>query len=343
MRIQPLESTPSMQLQPALPRFPPPPHDPREREHVLTLRGWEVRLFDDERFAYFVPRGLWHVQLWQPERGISVLTPSRLTRSAYELFPVAEWKRRVHGYRELVELIAENRSMSKTLAEYGGQKSTSISTARRLAEFLGDQMVKDKGLACKFIISAKPLGAPVTERAVPVAIFSAEESVKRTYLRKWLKDNSLIDFDLRSILDWNYYIERFGSVIQKLITIPAAMQKVSNPVPRIHHPDWLHVHCVVVLHTSGAVDAAELVVQQHGVVHHHRWRPQLRVCTDRGRCAGLVAVYLSVGWMFDFRLWSALLRGAELARECLVSYTRGEVRGRGEVEGGSDGGAQHRV
>ncbi|KAF8518703.1 hypothetical protein BU17DRAFT_90783 [Hysterangium stoloniferum] len=144
------------------------------------------------------------------------------------------------GDDELVELIAENRSMSKTLAEYGGQKSTSISTAKRLAEFLGDQMVKDKGLACKFIISGKPIGAPVTERAVPIAIFSAEESVKRTYLRKWLKDNSLANFDLRSILDWNYYIERLGSVIQKLITIPAAMQKVSNPVPRIRHPDWLH-------------------------------------------------------------------------------------------------------
>ncbi|KAI0826611.1 DUF1744-domain-containing protein [Trametes gibbosa] len=141
---------------------------------------------------------------------------------------------------ELVELIAENRSMSKTLAEYGGQKSTSISTARRLAEFLGDQMVKDKGLACKFIISAKPMGAPVTERAVPVAIFSAEEGVKRTYLRKWLKDNSLTNFELRSILDWEYYIDRLGSVIQKLITIPAAMQKVTNPVPRIRHPDWLH-------------------------------------------------------------------------------------------------------
>ena len=142
--------------------------------------------------------------------------------------------------QELVDLIAENRSMSKTLAEYAGQKSTSISTARRLAEFLGDQMVKDKGLACKFIISAKPHGAPVTERAVPVAIFSAEDSVKRTYLRKWLKDPGLANFDLRAILDWEYYIERLGSVIQKLITIPAAMQGVSNPVSRIKHPDWLH-------------------------------------------------------------------------------------------------------
>ena len=141
---------------------------------------------------------------------------------------------------ELVELIAENRSMSKTLAEYGGQKSTSISTARRLAEFLGNQMVKDKGLACKFVISAQPAGAPVTDRAVPVAIFSADEAVKRKYLRKWLKNNGLTNFELRSILDWDYYIERLGSVIQKLITIPAAMQKVANPVPRIHHPDWLH-------------------------------------------------------------------------------------------------------
>ncbi|KAF9240065.1 hypothetical protein BU15DRAFT_87792 [Melanogaster broomeanus] len=148
--------------------------------------------------------------------------------------------RRKRRQPELVELIAENRSMSKTLAEYGGQKSTSISTAKRLAEFLGDQMVKDKGLACKFIISAKPHGAPVTERAVPIAIFSAEESVKRTYLRKWLKDPGLTTFDLRGILDWEYYIERLGSVIQKLITIPAAMQGVSNPVPRIRHPDWLH-------------------------------------------------------------------------------------------------------
>jgi DNA polymerase epsilon subunit 1 len=35
---------------------------------------------------------------------------------------------------ELFDLIAENRSMSKKLEDYGSQKSTSISTARRLAE-----------------------------------------------------------------------------------------------------------------------------------------------------------------------------------------------------------------
>ncbi|KAK3385312.1 hypothetical protein B0H63DRAFT_181526 [Podospora didyma] len=139
---------------------------------------------------------------------------------------------------ELMELISENRSMSKTLEEYGTQKSTSITTAKRLADFLGEQMVKDKGLNCKFIICARPKAAPVTERAVPVAIFSADEDTKRAYLKKWLKEEP-VDTDVRALLDWDYYRDRLGSVIQKLITIPAALQKVRNPVPRIPHPDWL--------------------------------------------------------------------------------------------------------
>ena len=116
--------------------------------------------------------------------------------------------------------------MSKSLEEYGSQKSTSISTAKRLAEFLGDQMVKDKGLACRFIISRKPEGAPVTERAVPLAIFQTEDSIKHHYLRKWLKVPPNFDYDIRNILDWNYYIERLNSCIQKIITIPAALQGV---------------------------------------------------------------------------------------------------------------------
>ncbi|XP_029426854.1 DNA polymerase epsilon catalytic subunit A isoform X2 [Rhinatrema bivittatum] len=141
---------------------------------------------------------------------------------------------------ELFELISENRSMSRKLEDYGEQKSTSISTAKRLAEFLGDQMVKDAGLSCRYVISRKPEGSPVTERAIPLAIFQAENSVKKHFLRKWLKNSSLQDLDIRSILDWDYYIERLGSAIQKIITIPAALQQVKNPVPRVRHPDWLH-------------------------------------------------------------------------------------------------------
>ncbi|OAL46092.1 DNA polymeras-like protein epsilon [Pyrenochaeta sp. DS3sAY3a] len=139
---------------------------------------------------------------------------------------------------ELIDLIVENKNMTKTLEEYGSQKSTAITTAKRLAEFLGEQMVKDKGLNCKYIISKTPRNAPVTERAIPMSIFSAEESVKRYFLRKWMREDPG-EMDIRAVLDWDYYRERLASVIQKLITIPAAYQKVRNPVPRVPHPEWL--------------------------------------------------------------------------------------------------------
>ncbi|XP_055847285.1 DNA polymerase epsilon catalytic subunit 1 isoform X2 [Episyrphus balteatus] len=141
---------------------------------------------------------------------------------------------------ELFDLVSENRSMSKKLEDYGAQKSTSISTAKRLAEFLGDQMVKDAGLACKYVISKKPEGSPVTDRAIPLAIFQCEPSIRSCYLRRWLRDNTMGDADIREVLDWGYYIERLSGAIQKIITIPAAMQGLKNPVPRVLHPIWLH-------------------------------------------------------------------------------------------------------
>jgi hypothetical protein len=35
------------------------------------------------------------------------------------------------------------------------------------------------------------------------------------------------------------YSGRLGSAVQKIITIPAALQGLPNPVPRVEHPDWL--------------------------------------------------------------------------------------------------------
>lgn len=43
----------------------------------------------------------------------------------------------------------------------------------------------------------------------------------------------------RDVIDWEYYKERLGNAIQKIITIPAAMQSIKNPVPRVPHPEWL--------------------------------------------------------------------------------------------------------
>ncbi len=82
---------------------------------------------------------------------------------------------------ELFELISENRSMSRKLEDYGEHKSTSISTAKRLAEFLGDQMVKDAGLSCRYVISRKPEGSPVTERWEHVSVVLNCNNISQNY------------------------------------------------------------------------------------------------------------------------------------------------------------------
>ncbi len=78
--------------------------------------------------------------------------------------------------------------MSKALDEYEGRKSCAITTARRLAQFLGDERIKDKGLNCNYVIARRPDNLPTSDRAIPVAIFSTEPLVARTYLRKWCGD-----------------------------------------------------------------------------------------------------------------------------------------------------------
>ncbi|KAK1354606.1 DNA polymerase epsilon catalytic subunit [Heracleum sosnowskyi] len=139
---------------------------------------------------------------------------------------------------ELLDYISESSTMSKSLADYGTQKSCAVTTAKRLADFLGDTMVKDKGLRCQYVVACEPRGTPVSERAVPVALFETDAELIKFYVKKWCKISA--DVGIRSIIDWSYYKQRLSSAIQKIVTIPAAMQKVSNPVPRVIHPDWLH-------------------------------------------------------------------------------------------------------
>eukprot|EP01116_Phalansterium_solitarium_P016004 TRINITY_DN3613_c0_g1_i2.p1 TRINITY_DN3613_c0_g1~~TRINITY_DN3613_c0_g1_i2.p1 ORF type:complete len:1510 (-),score=589.87 TRINITY_DN3613_c0_g1_i2:2531-7060(-) len=140
---------------------------------------------------------------------------------------------------ELLELLTESSNMSRKLEEYGKAKSSAITTAKRLAELLGQDMIKDKGLNCSYVVSKKPPGAPVTERVIPTAIFSTPLAEQLHFLRKWCKDPGMTEVEVRDILDWAYYRERLGSCIQKIITIPAALQRVDNPVPRIQNPDWM--------------------------------------------------------------------------------------------------------
>ena len=116
---------------------------------LAELKGFEVKrrgelklikIFQQQIFKFFL------------EGTTLAETYAAVAKVANQWLDVLHSKGETLADEELIDLICENRSMSKTLEEYGTQKSTSITTAKRLADFLGEQMVKDKGLNCKYII-----------------------------------------------------------------------------------------------------------------------------------------------------------------------------------------------
>jgi hypothetical protein len=58
--------------------------------------------------------------------------------------------------------------MSKALEEYGDRKSCAVTTAKRLAQFLGDERIKDKGLACNYVVAT--CAAPAPPGLVPCCV-----------------------------------------------------------------------------------------------------------------------------------------------------------------------------
>jgi DNA polymerase epsilon subunit 1 len=136
----------------------------------------------------------------------------------------------------------------------------SVQLSKRLAEFLGDQVVKDAGLSCrketrryaKLLLDNKwwglftfPLfaGALVTDRAIPLAIFQSEPSVKRHYLKKMVErqfhdgfwHSHYFRLELSHRTSWrlypknHYYPCRLANCKALLSLYPGSI-----------HPDWLH-------------------------------------------------------------------------------------------------------
>lgn len=142
---------------------------------------------------------------------------------------------------DLLEYIEETKIISKVISEYGNQKSTSLTCARRQAELLGlKDISREKGVCVNYIISKKPEGASVAERAIPIIVFQSDPKIKEVKLRSWLKDFTAKDLNMKEVIDWDYYKERLASTILKIIIIPAAIQKVENPLTKIKCPDWVN-------------------------------------------------------------------------------------------------------
>lgn len=152
-------------------------------------------------------------------------------------------------------MISESRMLSRKLSDYGQQKSTALTTARRLSQLLGEDQVREAGLCCQFVVAREPADAPVSQRAIPTAIFKKDAIIRRRFLREWMGGQAIArhagvlrghgntigfgELTIRDVVDWSYYSERLTSTIQKIVTIPAASQGLTNPVQRVQQPDWL--------------------------------------------------------------------------------------------------------
>jgi DNA polymerase epsilon subunit 1 len=80
--------------------------------------------------------------------------------------------------------------MSKSVEDSGDLKSAAITTARRIAEMLGNSndgtgnssaLLREKGLSCHLIIANRPLDAKASDRAIPVGIFKMDVSSSGVY------------------------------------------------------------------------------------------------------------------------------------------------------------------
>lgn len=155
------------------------------------------------------------------------------------------------SHDELLSFISESCTMSKALDEYEGRKSCAITTARRLAQFLGDERIKDKGLNCNYVIARRPDNLPTSDRAIPVAIFSTEPLVARTYLRKWCGDISGGKPSVR--LDYTYLKRlRTGEDLTSAIHQIATIFAIAKPAEMLAFP------CIVLSMQGGVQNTSQL-------------------------------------------------------------------------------------
>lgn len=144
--------------------------------------------------------------------------------------------------QQLISLISEASTLKNSLnSTPKNRKSTSITCARRMASFLDPLFASVDGLSVEYIISRLPEGTPVSERAVPIQIFSSPDYIRYKFLRQWVGDHKTDNItDIRELIDWNYYLTRLSGAIYKIIIVPSGLQGIAtSPIQRIAFPDWL--------------------------------------------------------------------------------------------------------
>ncbi|AOW05990.1 YALI0E26367p [Yarrowia lipolytica CLIB122] len=220
-----------------------------DRNKIVELKGFEVKRRGELSLIKKFQSQLWDTFL---EGSNLVECYAAQARVAEAWLAVIDSRGKNLSDEELIDLVCENKSMSKPVHEYGSQKSTALTTARRLAEIMGDSILTGGKLSTKYIIAVRTKNSmPVPEakkgsdedsstadRAIPTLVFETESlDEKLRFLKRWMGPR-WESTDPRDVIDWMYYRERLATTINKLVVIPAILLGLKNPVRGCDPPEW---------------------------------------------------------------------------------------------------------
>lgn len=107
---------------------------------------------------------------------------------------------------ELLDYISESSTMSKSLADYGEQKSCAVTTAKRLGDFLGTDIVKHKGLRCQYVVACEPRVRFLfylrrNGRYLKIIVLTTSSAInwdilQRCLLKKWISLRYIVETSL---------------------------------------------------------------------------------------------------------------------------------------------------
>lgn len=203
---------------------------------IQELKGFEIKRRGEWQMIKMVQRDAFSAYMYGKNKQEVYDHVADVCR---QYINILQTKGRTIQDEELLDIMCESSTMSKTLAEYGDRKSTAATTARRLVEILGESILETSSLKCEYIISKFPVGESIAGRAIPRIVFQASPENTINALQKWCGDHSINSPDFRKIIDWDYYTTRFYNQLQKILIIPSYVQGIKINNFNVPPPDWV--------------------------------------------------------------------------------------------------------
>lgn len=125
--------------------------------------------------------------------------------------------------RRLVELLSEEKVASRAVTDYKARILV-VDALLKMRECSGDEELgKTAKCSVRFVLSKYPRGQKTKYgRAIPTVIYDMDTDIRNKFISKWTMQDDYVE--LRDILDWDDYSERWSNARNRLYTYPRSIQ-----------------------------------------------------------------------------------------------------------------------